>query len=92
MRISGGQLKGRKVADRKKVFSSGDGKGGLRPTSAKVREAVFDILQAEIKGAAFLDLYAGTGAVGLEALSRGVRKGFFLLRITWCARSLSKTI
>ena len=78
MRISGGQLKGRRVAGGKKVFSSGAGKGGLRPTSAKVREAVFDILQAEIRGAVFLDLYAGTGAVGLEALSRGAEKVFFV--------------
>lgn len=44
---------------------------GLRPTSERVREALFSILQTRIEGARFLDLYAGTGAVGLEALSRG---------------------
>jgi len=47
---------------------------GIRPTSARVREALFDILGARTSGAAFLDLYAGTGAVGLEALSRGAAR------------------
>jgi 16S rRNA (guanine966-N2)-methyltransferase len=42
-----------------------------RPTLAVMRKAVFDILQNKIEGAFFLDLYAGTGAMGLEALSRG---------------------
>ncbi|MEW6107619.1 MAG: 16S rRNA (guanine(966)-N(2))-methyltransferase RsmD [Nitrospirota bacterium] len=70
MRISGGVLKGRNVASRK-AFSAGHGSDELRPTSAKVREAIFDILRSEIQGSVFLDLYAGTGAVGIEALSRG---------------------
>ncbi len=43
----------------------------VRPTSEMVREALFDILGPRVAGVAFLDLYAGTGAVGLEALSRG---------------------
>ncbi|HJU03991.1 MAG TPA: 16S rRNA (guanine(966)-N(2))-methyltransferase RsmD, partial [Nitrospiraceae bacterium] len=43
----------------------------LRPTSDKVREALFSILASRISGSHFLDLYAGTGAVGIEALSRG---------------------
>lgn len=42
-----------------------------RPTLGVVRKAVFDILQDEIEGAHFLDLFAGSGAVGIEALSRG---------------------
>lgn len=44
---------------------------GIRPTQDKVRKAVFDIL-GDVSGLAFLELYAGSGAVGLEALSRGV--------------------
>ncbi len=44
---------------------------GLRPTSDRVREAVFSVLGADVEGARVLDLYAGTGALGLEALSRG---------------------
>lgn len=47
--------------------------GSVRPTAERVREALFDILGERITGAAFLDAYAGTGAVGIEALSRGAR-------------------
>jgi 16S rRNA (guanine(966)-N(2))-methyltransferase RsmD len=43
----------------------------LRPTSDKVRGALFSILGSQVSGSRFLDLYAGTGAVGIEALSRG---------------------
>jgi 16S rRNA (guanine(966)-N(2))-methyltransferase RsmD len=43
----------------------------VRPTASMAREAIFSILQDRIPGSRFLDLYAGTGAVGLEALSRG---------------------
>lgn len=43
----------------------------MRPTASKVRQAVFNIIRDRIDGSLFLDLYAGTGAVGIEALSRG---------------------
>ena len=43
----------------------------FRPTQEKVRAAVFNILQSQIRGADFLDLYCGTGAMGFEAISRG---------------------
>lgn len=70
MRISGGAAKGRKL---------GSPKGEkVRPTSAKVREAVFNILQPVLQGARFLDLSAGTGAVGMEALSRGAVSAVFV--------------
>jgi 16S rRNA (guanine966-N2)-methyltransferase len=49
-----------------------------RPTLAVMRKAVFDILQNKIEGASFLDLYAGTGAMGLEALSRGASHATFV--------------
>ncbi|MBS0604725.1 MAG: 16S rRNA (guanine(966)-N(2))-methyltransferase RsmD [Verrucomicrobia bacterium] len=49
-----------------------------RPTLAVMRKAVFDILQMEIEGAHFLDLYAGSGAMGLEALSRGASQATFV--------------
>lgn len=79
MRISGGQLKGRRVASRKVFFSRPEGEE-LRPTSSKVREALFDVLQDAIHDAVFVDLYAGTGAVGLEALSRGALQVFLIER------------
>ncbi|HTS71635.1 MAG TPA: 16S rRNA (guanine(966)-N(2))-methyltransferase RsmD [Terriglobia bacterium] len=54
-------------------------KGGqLRPTSDQMRETLFDVLGPRIAGATFLDAYAGTGAVGLEALSRGAGDVVFI--------------
>jgi 16S rRNA (guanine(966)-N(2))-methyltransferase RsmD len=51
-----------------------------RPTSDRLRETLFDILAARIPGAVFVDAYAGTGAVGIEALSRGASHAYFLER------------
>ncbi len=51
-----------------------------RPTPDRLRETLFNILAPRIRGAVFLDAYAGTGAVGIEALSRGARHVFFLER------------
>ncbi|MEZ4742256.1 MAG: 16S rRNA (guanine(966)-N(2))-methyltransferase RsmD [Bdellovibrionota bacterium] len=54
-------------------------KGSItRPTGAKIREAFIDILQIEIRGAIFLDLFSGTGAVGLSAISRGAKGCLFV--------------
>ncbi len=63
MRVIGGSHRGRRL--------SGPEGTALRPTSDKVREALFSILGTQVSGGRFLDLYAGTGAVGIEALSRG---------------------
>jgi 16S rRNA (guanine(966)-N(2))-methyltransferase RsmD len=49
-----------------------------RPTSDRLRETLFNVLAARIQGAAFLDLYAGSGAVGIEALSRGAGRVEFV--------------
>ncbi len=49
----------------------------LRPTSDRLRETLFNILGPTMEGATFVDLYAGTGAVGIEALSRGARLVIF---------------
>lgn len=76
MRVIGGAAKGRRVGF-KAAFSKRTENDSLRPTSSKVREAIFDILRDELPGAAFLDLYAGTGGVGIEALSRGAGKVTF---------------
>ena len=70
MRITGGEFCGRTL----KVPKT----DAVRPTQDRVREALFGILQAEVPGAAFLDLFAGTGAVGLEALSRGAASATFV--------------
>lgn len=63
MRIIAGELKGRTLQSR-------EGKG-TRPTDARAREMLFNILSERVIDARFLDLYGGTGSVGLEALSRG---------------------
>lgn len=72
MRLTGGEAGGRRLR----------GPGGLaiRPTSDRVREALFDILGPRVREALFLDAYAGTGAVGVEALSRGASRVVFLER------------
>jgi len=62
LRIIGGQWRGRKLD-----FADGE---GLRPTMDRVRETVFNWLQGEIVDARCLDLFSGSGAMGLEALSR----------------------
>jgi 16S rRNA (guanine966-N2)-methyltransferase len=64
-RLIGGQARGRRLKS-----PSGD---RTRPTGARVRQSLFDILAPEVPGARFLDLCAGGGGVGLEALSRGAR-------------------
>ncbi len=69
MRIVGGKYKGR-------VLCSFNGKD-VRPTSDMVRESLFNILQFRIIGANFLDLFCGTGAMGIEALSRGAKSVTF---------------
>ena len=63
MRIIAGQLKGRRL--KAATWE------GLRPTSDKLRETLFNILAPRVEGARVLDGYAGTGAVGIEAISRG---------------------
>ena len=50
----------------------------VRPTPDRLREALFNILAPRIAGAVFADLYAGTGAVGIEALSRGAARAIFV--------------
>lgn len=70
MRIIAGNLKGRRL-------QAGSGLV-VRPTTGRVREALFNILAQRVPESRFLDLYAGTGAVGLEALSRGASLAVFV--------------
>lgn len=71
MRIIAGAAKGRIIKAPKT---------GLRPLSDQAREALFNILALLVGDSTFLDLFAGSGAVGLEALSRGARMAFFVER------------
>lgn len=70
MRIIGGEARGRRLTGPK-----GD---STRPMTDRAREAVFNILRSEVPGAEVLDLYAGTGSMGLEALSRGASRALFV--------------
>ena len=70
MRITGGRLRGRGL-----VVPKSD---SIRPTQDRVREALFSMLQFELADASFLDLFAGAGSVGLEALSRGAARTTFV--------------
>jgi len=70
VRIAGGSARGIPLTEPRGVR--------LRPTSGLVREAVFNILSVRVEGAEVLDLYAGTGALGIEALSRGATKATFV--------------
>jgi 16S rRNA (guanine(966)-N(2))-methyltransferase RsmD len=62
---------------------------GLRPTSARLREALFDILGGRIHDASFLDVFAGTGAIGLDALSRGATRAVFIEADRRAARAIA---
>jgi len=70
MRITGGRLKGRLLASPKGRT--------IRPTSDLVREAIFDVIGQDLSGCRSLDLFAGTGSLGLEALSRGSHLVYFV--------------
>jgi 16S rRNA (guanine966-N2)-methyltransferase len=70
VRIIAGTLKGRRIEAPRWE--------GLRPSSDKLRETLFNVLAPRMEGARFLDGFAGTGAIGLEALSRGAAQVTFL--------------
>ena len=72
MRVIAGLAKGRRL-----MGVPGE---GTRPITDKVKGALFNILGPEVEGSRFLDLFAGTGSVGIEALSRGARQAVFVER------------
>lgn len=70
MRVIAGEFRSRRL----KTLPGAE----TRPTPDRLRETLFDILSPRIEGVTFLDAYAGTGAVGIEALSRGAGRAVFL--------------
>ena len=70
MRVIAGQFRSRQLKSLKGL--------ALRPTSDRLRETVFNVLAPLIVGARFLDVFAGTGAIGIEALSRGAAEAVFI--------------
>jgi 16S rRNA (guanine966-N2)-methyltransferase len=84
VRIIGGGWRGRRV--------SFPDIPGLRPTPDRVRETLFNWLQQRIAGARCLDLFAGSGALGLEALSRGAKELVFVEQAVAAARALQEQL
>ena len=70
MRVITGTARGRKLREPKNM--------DIRPTTDKVKESLFSIIQFDIEGRRVLDLFAGTGQLGIEALSRGAKSVTFV--------------
>jgi 16S rRNA (guanine966-N2)-methyltransferase len=84
MRIITGKYRGRRL--------KGPKGSSLRPTGDRLRETLFDILGASVEGAVVLDAFAGTGAVGIEALSRGAREVVFIESDTEACRLIQQNL
>ena len=84
IRIIGGELKGRKLVTVPGIQT--------RPTTDRVRESIFNIIGTGVGGALVLDLFAGTGAMGIEALSRGAETVVFADNDTQALTALAKNI
>ena len=64
----------------------------MRPISSRIRQSLFDIIRPRIMGSRFLDLFAGTGTVGLEALSRGASLVFFVDMDPRCVKVIERNV
>lgn len=84
MRIIAGKFKNRRLFAPKGLET--------RPTSGKLRESVFNMLQQDIEGSSFLDVFAGSGGMGFEALSRGAERAVFLDKSAAAIECISKNI
>jgi 16S rRNA (guanine966-N2)-methyltransferase len=84
MRITGGIFRNRSILS--------PAHPELRPTQGKIRSALFNMVQASIEGAHFLDICAGSGAVGLEAISRGAASCCFIEKDRRRARTIAQNI
>ncbi|MBW2050355.1 MAG: 16S rRNA (guanine(966)-N(2))-methyltransferase RsmD [Deltaproteobacteria bacterium] len=84
MRITGGQIRGRRLHTPRGLL--------VRPTSDRVREAVFNILGQRLPGLNVLDIFSGTGSLGIEALSRGAVSAIFIDRLRQAIDLIRKNI
>lgn len=84
MRVISGKAKGRKL---KSVPG-----GGTRPITDRAKSALFSILGTDVIGCNFLDLYAGTGQVGIEALSRGATAALFVEKAAAALRTIRENL
>jgi len=84
LRIIGGEWRSRKLPFVDAI--------GLRPTPDRIRETLFNWLQGHIHGAYCIDMFAGSGALGFEALSRGAKQLIFVEKNVACAKQLKENI
>ena len=84
MRVISGEARGRKLLSPKGL--------AVRPTGDRFRETLFDIIGPDIRDSAFLDLFAGSGAIGIEALSRGAESAVFVDNSPDAVRVIEKNI
>lgn len=84
MRVISGKSRGKKI-----VSLEGD---NTRPTLDRVKEALFNIIQFKVQDAVVLDLFAGTGALGIEALSRGAKEAIFCDKVPDAIKIIKQNI
>lgn len=84
LRIIGGQFRGKKIKHPETE--------AVRPTKDRIREAVFNMIAGYVPGAKVLDLFAGSGAFGLESLSRGAERAVFVEQDSLCSSVLEGNI
>ena len=84
MRVIAGKYKSRRLVAPEGVQT--------RPTSDRLRETLFNVVAPKIEGSVWLDLFAGSGAVGIEALSRGARSVYFVESAAAAARVIGKNL
>ena len=90
LRIIGGSMRGRKLSYG--AHAAADGEKVTRPMKHRVRECIFNLISTESEGRHALDLFAGTGALGLEAISRGAVGATFIEKHVPTARTLEENI
>ncbi|MEX2264565.1 MAG: 16S rRNA (guanine(966)-N(2))-methyltransferase RsmD [Bryobacteraceae bacterium] len=84
MRVIGGEFRSRRI---KSVPGL-----AVRPTTDRLRETLFNVLASRIEGAVFVDAYAGSGAVGIEALSRGAARAIFVEKSAAAVRVIRENL
>jgi len=84
MKICSGSLRGKRIKTKRGLAT--------RPLLSRVRKSLFDVLGEAIRGEKFLDLYAGSGAVGIEALSRGAREAVFVEVNPECVKIIKENL
>lgn len=84
MRIISGSLKGR-VIQNKKIE-------GTRPTMDRVKESLFAMIASYLEESVFVDLFAGSGSIGIEAISNGAKKCYFIDKNKLCTKDIENTL